>query len=205
MVMDNLGLTKGCPAQLWEFMAGSGKLSATARAENVSHLPPVDHRWGYHLGRFADQLKILYVFLVYGCEVLFASPTCTPWGNNSRGWDKRRNSDENVPGRACHYNFSQCCACCKLLWAAATSSRTPRTLICTLNRRSASFSMRASHGIEDYWISVSLEPVWTEDLCARALSCNRISCCWSSIEDVRVIMHTCICEAIVKTDHGQLC
>ena len=89
-IMDNLGLVKGAPVQLWEFMAGSGKLSATARAQNVSHLPPVDHRWGYHLGRFADQVKLLYVFLVYGCEVLFASPTCTPWGNNSRGWDKQK-------------------------------------------------------------------------------------------------------------------
>ena len=87
-VMKELGFEKGCRTQLWELMAGSAKLSATARKEEVSHLPPVDHRWGFHVGRFADQLRLLYVFLVYGCEVLFASPTCTPWGSNSRSWDK---------------------------------------------------------------------------------------------------------------------
>ena len=33
---------------------------------------------------------MLFVLLAYGCETLFASPTCTPWGNNSRGWDKQK-------------------------------------------------------------------------------------------------------------------
>ncbi len=89
-VMNNLGLTEGSPVQLWEFMAGSGKLSATAREKDISHLPPVDHRWGYHVGRFSDQMQLLYALLVFGCEVLFASPNCTPWGNNSRGWEKKK-------------------------------------------------------------------------------------------------------------------
>ena len=68
----------------------SGKLSATAREEKISHLPPVDRRWGYHVGCFADQMHMMYALLIYGCKVFFASPTCTPWGNNSRGWDKQK-------------------------------------------------------------------------------------------------------------------
>ena len=39
---------------------------------------------------------MLYALLVYGCEVLFASPTCTPWGNNSRGWPKAKLRQERA-------------------------------------------------------------------------------------------------------------
>ena len=89
-IMEDMGFSKGNTVQFWKLMAGSGKLSARARAQGLLHLPPVDHRWGFHVGRFADQLHLLWALLVYGCEVLFASPTCTPWGNNSRGWERTK-------------------------------------------------------------------------------------------------------------------
>ena len=44
------------PADLYEHCAGSGKLSNMAKHENISHHPPTDYRWGYDLGRFADQI-----------------------------------------------------------------------------------------------------------------------------------------------------
>ena len=37
--------------------AGSGRLSSTARDKGVSHLPPVDHRWGYHLEQIREQVQ----------------------------------------------------------------------------------------------------------------------------------------------------
>ena len=90
--MSTYGYTRGQPVGLWEFFAGSGKLSALGRAREVPHLPPVDYRWGYDVRTLKHQLYILYAYLVYGCWVLFASPNCTPWGNNARQWsaDSRR-------------------------------------------------------------------------------------------------------------------
>ena len=89
--MSHLGYMVGRPAEMWEWFAGSGRLSAAARASGVSHLPPLDYRWGVDLGEISTQIRVLWTFLVYGCEVLFAAPTCTPWGANARGWpsDKR--------------------------------------------------------------------------------------------------------------------
>ena len=89
--MSHLGYMVGRPAEMWEWFAGSGRLSAAARASGVSHLPPLDYRWGVDLGEISTQIRVLWTFLVYGCEVLFAAPACTPWGANARGWpsDKR--------------------------------------------------------------------------------------------------------------------
>ena len=89
-VLKELGLLFGYPVQLWELMAGSAKLSSFARERQISHLPPIDYRWGVHMGRSSDQLLLLYILLAYGCQTLFASPTCTPWGNNARGWDEAK-------------------------------------------------------------------------------------------------------------------
>ena len=68
------------PAELWEIMAGSGALSAGARSKQMTHLPPIDHRWGWHVGRYADQLRLLILQVLIGCGTLFASPSCHPWG-----------------------------------------------------------------------------------------------------------------------------
>ena len=70
-------------------MAGSGRLSATARKDNVTHLPPVDYRWGFNVGHWWHQLTILWALLVYPVDVLFASPNCTPWASNSRQWAEK--------------------------------------------------------------------------------------------------------------------
>ena len=97
-VMDSLGHRCGSPAMMWELMAGSGRLSDTARRSGLAVLPPVDFRWGFHLGRFSDQLRVLYTMIVYGCHFLYASPSCFPWGQRARSWsaevrDKARRSE----------------------------------------------------------------------------------------------------------------
>ena len=69
-------------------MAGSATLSAVARTEGISHLPPMDHRWGFHIGKKEIQEKLLYTQLLYDTSVLFAAPTCTPWSGHAREWDE---------------------------------------------------------------------------------------------------------------------
>ena len=56
-VLEQLGHQAGKPTVMWEMFAGSGMLSTCAYDCGVSHLPPVDFRWGYHLGRLHDQLS----------------------------------------------------------------------------------------------------------------------------------------------------
>ena len=84
--MSCRGLQLGVPSTLWEWMAGSGRLSATARKNEVTHLPPLDYRWGINLGHWWHQLICLWNLLLFPVDVLFASPTCTPWGSNARQW-----------------------------------------------------------------------------------------------------------------------
>ena len=85
--MMNKGYTKGKPVAIWEWFAGTGsKLSTAARINDVEHLPPIDYRWGFDVNTLPHQMNLVYVFLMYGCEVLFASPNCTPWGSNSKQW-----------------------------------------------------------------------------------------------------------------------
>ena len=83
--MTDNGYTKGKPGAIWEWFAGTGNLSTVARVNNVEHLPPIDYRWGFYVNTLLHQVD-LYVFLLYGCEVLFVSPNCTPWGSNSKQW-----------------------------------------------------------------------------------------------------------------------
>ena len=91
-VMQSLGLARGVPAQLWEWMSGSATLSSHARRQQLPHLPPLDHRYGYHLARIPVQMNVLYTLLMYGTQCVFASPTCSPWTGHSRSWspEKRR-------------------------------------------------------------------------------------------------------------------
>ena len=86
-MMEQHGFTPAVPVQIWEWMAGSATLSTTARDAHMDHLPPIDHRWGFHMGTKPVQEKLLFTQLVYGTDVLFAAPTCTPWGGHARGWD----------------------------------------------------------------------------------------------------------------------
>ena len=69
---------------LWEWCAGSAALSAAAKAMHMQHLPPIDYLFGWNLGRFSDQIRLLIGLLCLGVEMLFIAPHCFPWGNNSR-------------------------------------------------------------------------------------------------------------------------
>ena len=102
--MAELGYRPGQAVNLWEWMAGSATLSTHARQQGVPHLPPIDHRWAFHMARINDQEKLMYSQLVYGCDVLFASPTCTPWGGHSRGWDpSQRRAQRMAQGTALEF------------------------------------------------------------------------------------------------------
>ena len=68
-------------AKVWELCSGSSALSARARATRVSHLPPVDLRYGWYTQRRTDQTLILYGILVVGVFCVFAAPNCALWGN----------------------------------------------------------------------------------------------------------------------------
>ena len=70
---------------IWEIFAGSGTLSARSREQMVEHLPPVDYRWGWDVGRFKDQVIMLLILILGGCKLLVSTPSCTPWSSNSRG------------------------------------------------------------------------------------------------------------------------
>ena len=72
---------------VWEVFAGSGRLSSRCQDQRVSHMPPVDHRWGWDLGRVRDQLIALWMLLCGGCKTLMTAPTCTPWSSNAKGWN----------------------------------------------------------------------------------------------------------------------
>ena len=67
-------------------MSGSATLSSSARARSISHLPPVDFRYGINVGFWSHQVTLLWALLVYPIDVLFWSPTCTPWSTNARQW-----------------------------------------------------------------------------------------------------------------------
>ena len=47
-----------------------------------------------------DQEALLFIQLVFGVEVLFAAPTCTPWGGHSRSWSPadRRSQRQHQKG-----------------------------------------------------------------------------------------------------------
>ena len=80
-VLSDLGLKTGTPTSFWELCAGSATLSARGRKTQLSHLPPIDYRWGHNLGKARDQLKILWPLLFVGTKSLFVSPGCSPWGD----------------------------------------------------------------------------------------------------------------------------
>ena len=107
--MQKLGLSSDAPARLWEWFAGSGRLSATARKTSaevaypnrVSVLQPLDHRWGHDLNEPGVQASILWCLMFFGSLFLFAAPTCTPWSANSRVWpitvrEQRRGEERMV-------------------------------------------------------------------------------------------------------------
>ena len=77
----------GCSrrARVWELFSGSAALSARASREGIPHLPPIDFRYGWDLGRVRDQTLVLRTLLEHGVETLFAAPNCAPWGSQTRG------------------------------------------------------------------------------------------------------------------------
>ena len=87
--MKSLGHEPLSPATLWELMAGTGGLSRHARETGTRHLPPIDYRWGWDLGRKPCQLAAMYGLIVYGCSLLVAAPNCHPWGGALKGMARR--------------------------------------------------------------------------------------------------------------------
>ena len=108
-MMDKHGYTPSVPTDLWEWMAGSATLSATARTRKMTVLPPIDHRWGFHMGTKPTQEKLLYTLLVYGTDLLFGSPTCTPWGGHARSWDEENRAEQRqAQGRSLDFLGAAC-------------------------------------------------------------------------------------------------
>ena len=92
--MRAAGFHPGVTSAMRELMAGSGKLSATAREQGLTHQPPVDYRWGVNLGHWWHQVIIIWQLFVYPVDVLWASPTCTPWGANARQWPEEKRTQQ---------------------------------------------------------------------------------------------------------------
>ena len=84
--MARHGHVPGARVHLWEWMSGSGRLSTMARDRAISHLPPLDYRYGHNLGHWHHQITALFTLLIFPVEVLWSSPTCTPWSANTRQW-----------------------------------------------------------------------------------------------------------------------
>ena len=55
--------SKSSTTNVWDLCAGSAALSAAARTRRAPHLPPVNHRYGWHLFRTADQVLLLHGLL----------------------------------------------------------------------------------------------------------------------------------------------
>ena len=85
---------------LWEWYAGSGTLSKVAADGGVSHMPPIDYRYGWSISNLGNQLIMLYALLILGVESLFAAPNCFPWGRDSKASQedvrvKKRSAEKN--------------------------------------------------------------------------------------------------------------
>jgi hypothetical protein len=74
----------------WEWYSGSSSLSQFGKESGKSHHPPIDYRYGWNLSMRAHQLTLLFRLLVQPVDLLFASPNCAPWGQDSRA-----SSEEN--------------------------------------------------------------------------------------------------------------
>ena len=77
-------LDKPCKIKMWEWYCGSATLSSYLREQQISHLPPIDYRYGWNLSKREHQVLLLDAQLTVGVQALFASPNCAPWGSNSR-------------------------------------------------------------------------------------------------------------------------
>jgi hypothetical protein len=82
---------KGAPAvKIWEIYSGSAALSSSVSDHKVSHLPPIDYRYGWNLNKLEHQEILLDKLTSFGTQTLFASPNCAPWGNHIRGLPKEQ-------------------------------------------------------------------------------------------------------------------
>ena len=62
--------------KLWEICSGSSALSTQAWDCQISHLPPIDLRYGWYTQRHADQTLLLYGILIVGVTCRSAAPNC---------------------------------------------------------------------------------------------------------------------------------
>ena len=70
--------------RVWELYSGTSAFSNHLKEKKDRHLPPIDYRYGWNLSKYGDQMQVLKTQLEVGVDTLFASPNCSPWGNNSR-------------------------------------------------------------------------------------------------------------------------
>ena len=132
--MAELGYQKWNPVCLWECFSGSAALSTAAKEQGTTHLPPVDHRYGFHMGRFPDQLAMLYTQIVYGTQTLQGSPNCWPWGNNSRGWPREQKARARR-GEALTLRFWVIMCFLQVVMGRPYLNEQPKAVICTQIRQ----------------------------------------------------------------------
>ena len=64
---------------------------------------------GFPHGHQTNSGKLLYTLLVYGTDLLFGSPTCTPWGGHARSWDENNRAEQRqAQGRTLDFLCAAC-------------------------------------------------------------------------------------------------
>ena len=65
--------------KMWEWYSGSAALSAYLDEFQISHLPPIDYRYGWNLSKYEHQQQLLDIQITVGVDTVFAAPNCSPW------------------------------------------------------------------------------------------------------------------------------
>ena len=74
----------GVESKFWEWCSGSSTLSARARTREISHLPPIDYRYGWNMSRPEQQKTLMSGLIAARVTTLFVAPNCAPWGSQTR-------------------------------------------------------------------------------------------------------------------------
>ena len=80
----SLAETHAPRCSVWEWCSGSSVLSRVCKDDNITHLPPIDYRYGWDLSNEKHQYLLLNTLLSVEVNSVFISPTCAPWGSNSK-------------------------------------------------------------------------------------------------------------------------
>ena len=84
--------------KVWEWFSGSASYSKYLKDHGITHLPPIDYRYGWNIAYSEHQKILLEIQLTHEIDTIFGAPNCAPWGNNSRSASKedrdRRRAEE---------------------------------------------------------------------------------------------------------------